>query len=186
MSQKIYTKTGDSGKTSLIGGTKVSKSNTRIDAYGTIDELNSFLGLVRDNSTDERANEILKEIQDRLFTIGSALACDPNKETKLHIPDLREEDITLLENEMDKMNENLPEMRHFILPGGHPLVSITHVARSICRRAERCCVKLQENEHGVEVLILKYLNRLSDYLFVLSRFYSHNLQASEIAWFPRI
>ncbi len=186
MPQKIYTKTGDKGKTSLIGGTKVLKSDLRIEAYGTVDELNSLIGLVTDYCPDERSKVILKEIQDRLFTIGSSLACDPNKETKLHIPDLNESDITLLEKEMDLMNKSLPEMKHFILPGGHPAVSFTHVARCVCRRAERWCVNLQSSGETVAPLIIKYLNRLSDYLFVLARFITHALKVPEIIWSPRL
>ena len=164
MSQKIYTKTGDKGKTSLIGGTKILKSDLRIETYGTIDELNSWIGFVNDAVNDFSANHILKEIQDRLFTIGSSLACDPKKEPKLLIPDLHEKDILVLEKEIDSMNETLPVMKHFILPGGHTAVSITHIARSVCRRAERYCVNLQAHEGHVEPLIIKYLNRLSDYL----------------------
>ena len=143
MAMKIYTKTGDGGTTSLIGGTKVSKAHLRIEAYGTVDELNSYIGLCKDLLQVMQANSILQEIQDRLFTIGSALACDPEKETKMKIPDLKEDDITLLENEIDKMNDSLPAMKSFILPGGHPTVSHVHVARCICRRAERNCVRLQ-------------------------------------------
>lgn len=136
MALKIYTKTGDLGKTSLIGGTKVSKSNIRIETYGTVDELNSYIGLVSDHSNDDHSKDILKEIQDRLFTIGSSLACDPDKEPKMKLPDLKETDVELLEKEIDKMNELLPPMKFFILPGGHISVSTTHVARCICRRAE--------------------------------------------------
>ncbi len=183
---KIYTKTGDKGTTSLIGGTKVLKSNRRIDAYGTIDELNSFIGLSYDHINVFDLNNALAEVQDRLFTIGSALACDPEKETKLKIPDLHEEDITLLEKEMDKMNEVLPAMKSFILPGGHVAVSTLHVARSVCRRAERLCVGLQKKDEVIEPLIIKYLNRLSDYLFVLARFVAHKLGADEIPWKPRV
>ncbi|MEO8108780.1 MAG: cob(I)yrinic acid a,c-diamide adenosyltransferase [Ginsengibacter sp.] len=186
MAMKLYTKTGDEGKTSLIGGTKILKSDLRIEAYGTVDELNSYIGLVNDYCTDGHSNDILKEIQDRLFTIGSALACDPAKETKLHIPDLHESDVVLLEKEMDEMNESLPEMKHFILPGGHPAISVTHIARCVCRRAERCCVNLKANENTVASLIIKYLNRLSDYLFVLSRFISHNMKVPEVIWSPRL
>ncbi len=186
MSQKIYTKTGDAGRTSLIGGTKVLKNNLRIEAYGTIDELNSFLGLVNDHCPDAYSNQILKEIQDRLFTIGSSLACDPNKETKMQIPDLLEKDVELLEHEIDNMNQKLPEMKHFILPGGHPAVSATHIARCVCRRAERCCVSLQTHEGHVQPLIIKYLNRLSDYLFVLARFISQELNVEEVIWKPRL
>jgi cob(I)alamin adenosyltransferase len=186
MSSKIYTKTGDAGKTSLIGGTKVSKSNIRIETYGTIDELNSWIGLVNDNCNDEHSKNVLKEIQDRLFTIGSSLACDPDKEQKLKIPDLEEKDITLLEKEIDKMNEALPEMKNFILPGGHVAVSTTHVARCVCRRAERWCVNMQEQSLFVEPLVIKYLNRLSDYLFMLARYIGHLLQVTEVAWKPRL
>lgn len=183
---KIYTKTGDKGTTSLIGGTKVSKSHLRIEAYGTVDELNSYIGLCRDLLTDNNSRAIIQEIQDRLFTIGSALACDPVKEPKMKIPDLKEDDITLLEKEMDKMNESLPPMKHFILPGGHPAVSHLHVARCVCRRAERCSVRLNEEADGTEPIIIKYLNRLSDYLFVLARYASWQLKAEEIAWKPRV
>ena len=186
MSQKIYTKTGDKGKTSLIGGTKVYKSDLRIEAYGTVDELNSFIGLCLDHLKPHSINNVLPEIQDRLFTIGSALACDPEKETKLKIPDLHEEDIVLLEKEIDRMNEVLPIMKSFILPAGHITVSTLHVARTVCRRAERCCVKMQKKNMEVESLIIKYLNRLSDYLFVLSRLAAHQLGAEEIPWRPRL
>ena len=185
MSSKIYTKTGDKGTTSLIGGTKVLKSDLRIEAYGTVDELNSYIGLCKDLLNGLFQN-VLAEIQDRLFTIGSSLACDPEKEPKMRIPDLHEADITLLENEIDKMNETLPVMKHFILPGGHPAVSHIHIARCICRRAERCCVRLDQETKETELLIVKYLNRLSDYLFVLARYTSHSLKAEEITWKPRI
>ena len=139
MTFKIYTKTGDKGTTSLIGGTKVPKSHLRIEAYGTVDELNSYIGLCRDILTDENSRTVLQEVQDRLFTIGSSLACDPIKEPKMRIPDLKEKDVELLEKEMDKLNESIPEMKSFILPGGHTTVSHIHIARCICRRAERCC-----------------------------------------------
>jgi cob(I)alamin adenosyltransferase len=186
MSQKIYTRTGDKGRTSLIGGTKVLKSDLRIEAYGTIDELNSWIGLVSNYFNDTHANNILKEIQDRLFTIGSSLACDPQKEARLTIPDLHDTDIILLEKTIDAMNEVLPEMKHFILAGGHPSVSVTHIARCVCRRAERCCVNLQAHDGHVDPLILKYLNRLSDYLFVLSRYVGKLNNTLEITWKPRI
>ena len=186
MSTKIYTKTGDLGKTSLIGGTKVPKSHIRIETYGTVDELNSYIGLVNDNLNDEHTKTVLQEIQDRLFTIGSSLACDPEKEPRMKIPDLKEEDINLLEEEMDKMNETLPAMKFFVLPGGHVAVSTTHVARCVCRRAERLCVNMQEHELFVEPLVIKYLNRLSDYLFVVSRYIAHLLNVKEIAWRPRM
>jgi len=183
---KIYTKTGDKGKTSLIGGTKVYKSDLRIESYGTVDELNSFVGLCLDHLKSHNILNALTEIQDRLFTIGSALACDPEKETKLKIPDLHEADVELLEKEIDKMNVVLPAMKSFILPGGHVAVSTLHVARCVCRRAERCCVRMQKKELGIESLIIKYLNRLSDYLFVLARFAAHELKVAETPWKPRV
>jgi len=186
MAMKIYTKTGDTGKTSLIGGTKVLKSDPRIDAYGTIDELNSSIGLVSDFCNDQHAKNILKEIQDRLFTIGSELACDPNKKINMPIPDLHESDIELLEKEMDQMDAELPRMKNFILPGGLPSVSFMHVARCVCRRAERCSVNLQENEGNVNPLIIKYLNRLSDYLFMLARYTGIKNNAPEIIWKARV
>ena len=182
MATKIYTKTGDKGKTSLIGGTRIFKSDLRIETYGTIDELNSHIGLATDYTPDEHQRDILKQVQDRLFVIGSSLACDPDKETGMHIPDLKEEDITLLEKEIDSMNEKLPPMKHFILPGGHAAVSSTHIARSVCRRAERLCVNMQQHELFIEPIIIKYLNRLSDYLFVLARFTAQELHVPEIIW----
>lgn len=186
MSMKIYTKTGDKGKTSLIGGTKVFKSDPRIESYGTVDELNSFVGLCLDQLKSDNIPNVLAGIQDRLFTIGSALACDPEKETKLKIPDLHEEDIVILEKEIDTMNEVLPVMKSFILPGGHVTVSTLHITRTVCRRAERCCVRMQKKEIEVEPLIIKYLNRLSDYLFVLARYAAQQLGAEEIPWKPRL
>jgi len=186
MASKIYTKTGDLGKTSLIGGTKVAKSHIRIDSYGTVDELNSYIGMVSDLTVEVHTKEILREIQDRLFTIGSSLACDPEKEPLMKIPDLKETDIDLLEREIDSMNDILPSMKSFILPGGHMAISITHVARCVCRRAERCCVNMQEHELFVEPLVIKYLNRLSDYLFVLSRYTAHVLNIEELKWKPRV
>jgi cob(I)alamin adenosyltransferase len=183
---KIYTKVGDNGTTSLIGGTKVLKSDPRIEAYGTVDELNSYIGLCRDMISDENSRQILKEIQDRLFTIGSALACDPEKDSKMKLPDLHEKDIKLLEVQIDEMEKQLPPMKHFVLPGGHPTVSTIHVARCVCRRAERCCVKIETSDKENENFILKYLNRLSDYLFVLSRYQAHLLKAEENPWLPRL
>lgn len=183
---KIYTKTGDKGTTSLIGGTKVTKAHIRIEAYGTVDELNSYLGLCRDLLTDETSREILQEIQDRLFTIGSSLACDPVKEPKMKLPDLHDADVEFLEKEIDRMNEGIPVMKNFILPGGHPSVSHLHIARCICRRAERCCVRLQLEKEEIEPIVIKYLNRLSDYLFVLARFTAFQLETPEIIWKPRI
>jgi cob(I)alamin adenosyltransferase len=181
---KIYTKTGDKGLTSLVGGTRVAKTELRIEAYGTVDELNSYIGLVRDQVVNEGRKEVLKEIQDRLFTIGSILASEP-EQTKKQIPDLNEGDIELLENEMDKMDENLEPMRFFILPGGHQSVSFGHLARTVCRRAERCVLRLTE-ESEVNSLVVRYLNRLSDYLFVLCRMMAKELEIEEVAWKPRI
>lgn len=186
MAFKIYTKTGDAGKTSLIGGTKVYKSNIRIESYGTVDELNSYIGLCSDSLQDETTKATLKEIQDRLFTIGSSLACDPDKEPLMKIPDLKETDINFLEQEIDRMNEVLPPMKFFILPGGHTTISHLHVARCICRRAERVCVALQQEELFIEPLVIKYINRLSDYLFVLARYAGHLLNVAEIPWKPRV
>jgi len=186
MALKIYTKTGDAGTTSLIGGTKVPKSHLRIETYGTVDELNSYIGLVGDMISDDQSRRTLKEIQDRLFTIGSSLACDPEKEPQMKIPDLKETDVLLLESEIDVMNDQLPPMKFFVLPGGHPAVSTTHVARCVCRRAERLCVNMQEHELFVSPLIITYLNRLSDYLFVLSRYFAHLLNVEEVAWRPRV
>lgn len=186
MALKIYTKTGDKGTTSLIGGTKVSKSHIRIESYGTVDELNSWIGVVSDHVDDAPTKQMLKEVQDRLFTIGSSLATDPEKEPKFALPDLHEEDITLLEKEMDRMNEELPEMKSFVLPGGSAVVSFAHVARCVCRRAERLCVAMQEEDMKVEGLVIKYLNRLSDYLFVAARYAGHLQNAEEIKWKARV
>jgi len=179
---KIYTKKGDRGETSLLGGTRVPKHHIRIEAYGTIDELNSWLGLIRDQNISADVKKILIHIQDRLFVIGSHLACDPAK-NKMKLPGIFEENILALEKEIDRMNESLPAMKSFILPGGHPVVSYCHIARCVCRRAERCTVNLSEKEK-VEAVIIKYLNRLSDYLFVLSRKFSAHLNAGEIPWKP--
>ena len=181
---KIYTKTGDSGQTSLVGGTRVSKTELRIEAYGTVDELNSYVGLLRDQAVNDNRKDILKEIQDRLFTIGSILASEP-EQTKKRIPDLHEGDIELLEKEMDKMDENLEPMRFFILPGGHQSVSFGHLARTVCRRAERIVLRLSQ-ETEVNDLVIKYLNRLSDYLFVLCRMMIKELNIEEISWKPRV
>lgn len=181
---KVYTKTGDKGQTSLIGGTRVPKHHIRIEAYGTVDELNSHIGLIRDQEMDAEAKKMLIEIQDRLFTIGASLASDPDK-SKMKIPDLKEEDVLLLESEMDRMNEVLPEMRSFVLPGGHTTVSYCHIARCVCRRAERLAIHLSETSF-VAPLVIKYLNRLSDYLFVLSRKLTKDLNAEEIPWKARM
>jgi cob(I)alamin adenosyltransferase len=186
MAFKIYTKTGDRGNTSLIGGTKVPKSHLRIESYGTIDELNSHIGLCIDSITQDHSKLLLKEIQDRLFTIGSSLACDPEKEPRMKIPDLKIADIEILETEMDKMDAELPEMKSFILPGGHVAVSQLHIARCVCRRAERICVLMQQQEMFVDSLVIQYLNRLSDYLFMLARYIAFQLGVQEIPWKARI
>ena len=181
---KIYTKTGDKGYTSLIGGTRVPKHHLRIEAYGTVDELNSYIGLVRDQEITGYDKEILKQIQDRLFTIGASLAADPER-SKMVIPDLNAEDIELLEREMDKMNEQLPPLRHFILPGGDNTISFCHIARCVCRRAERLSVHLAE-ESKVDENVNIYLNRLSDYLFTLARKVARDRNVTENKWIPRV
>jgi cob(I)alamin adenosyltransferase len=179
---KIYTKTGDKGQTSLIGGVRVAKSNARIHAYGTVDELNSCIGVVRDVYDEKNARDTLFKIQNLLFTIGSHLASHPEK-SRMTLPEITEDDITFLEQEMDRMNESLPELTHFILPGGHPAVSHCHVARCVCRRAERLAVQVAEEEK-VEPILIKYLNRLSDYLFVLARMIGKDKGAEELKWIP--
>lgn len=181
---KIYTKTGDQGETSLIGGTRVPKYHLRIETYGTIDELNSYIGLIMCQNIDSHDQQLLKEIQDRLFTIGSSLASDPER-SQMKIPDLHDSDIVLLETEMDKMNESLPELKHFILPGGNTTVSFCHLARCVCRRAERMVVHLAA-ESIVDSKITIYLNRLSDYLFVLARKLNADAHTEENIWIPRI
>lgn len=180
---KIYTKTGDKGTTSLVGGTRVSKADLRLEAYGTVDELNSYIGLLGDQTVNEGRKELLKEIQDRLFTIGSHLASEPDGVSK-RLPDLLDSDLVLLENKMDEMNEALPPLRAFILPGGHASVSFGHVARTVCRRAERAVILLQERE-GVDEIIIRYLNRLSDFVFMLCRKMAQELNVEEVTWKPR-
>src|ERR1700744_367920 len=181
---KIYTKTGDKGLTSLIGGTRVPKYDLRIEAYGTVDELNSYIGLIRDQEITTHDKEILSQIQDRLFTIGATLAADPER-SKMVIPDLHDEDIALLEQEMDAMDAQLPPLRHFILPGGDNTISFCHIARCVCRRAERLAVNLSA-ESTVEEKVNIYLNRLSDYLFVLSRKIANERNVPENEWIPRV
>jgi cob(I)alamin adenosyltransferase len=181
---KIYTKKGDKGKTGLIGGTRVSKASLRIESYGTVDELNSWLGVIRDGEIKSNYQEQLIEIQDRLFTVGSSLACDPEK-SSMKIPDLLNEDVQLLEKWMDEMDQELEPMRSFILPGGNQTSSFCHVARCICRKAERNVVVLSENEFVAE-LVLMYLNRLSDYLFVLARKIAKDQGALDHPWKPRM
>lgn len=184
LQMKIYTKTGDKGTTSLIGGTRLSKAHVRIDAYGTIDELNSYIGMLRDQPVNENRKDVLKEIQDRLFTIGSHLASESDQKKKI-LPDLYDEDITLLEKEMDRIDANVPPLRSFILPGGHPSVSYGHIARTVCRRAERSVIHLQQGEE-IEPIVIRYLNRLSDYLFMLCRAMTYELGIEEVTWQPRV
>ncbi|WP_448698944.1 cob(I)yrinic acid a,c-diamide adenosyltransferase [Mucilaginibacter sp. AW1-3] len=181
---KIYTKTGDKGHTSLIGGTRVPKHHLRIESYGTVDELNSYIGLIRDQDIAAKYKTILKEVQDRLFTIGASLASDPEK-SKMKIPDLHLTDIELLEHEIDRMDSELPALRHFILPGGSNAISFCHIARCVCRRAERLTVHLSE-ESFVEEKVVIYLNRLSDYLFTLARKIGNEQQVAENEWIPRV
>lgn len=186
---KIYTKTGDKGTTALFGGTRVPKHHIRIDTYGSTDELNAYIGLIRDQEIDDASKETLQKIQRNLFTLGAELATDPKKATlksgkkRLDIVIIEDTAIQFLEKEIDRMNENLPQMTHFVLPGGHPTVSYCHIARCVCRRAERLATALYElspfDEH-----ILQYLNRLSDYLFVLARNLSKQLHAEEVQWIP--
>lgn len=187
---KIYTKTGDKGTTALFGGTRVPKHHIRIESYGTIDELNSHIGLIRDQDIDQLHKNVLMEIQDRLFTVGAILATDPEKATlkngkeRLNIPKISEADIKLLEDNMDSMNAALPPMTHFVLPGGHQTVSFCHIARTVCRRAERLASHLNTLE-PFQPETLMYINRLSDYLFVLARKLSHDLNADEVKWIPK-
>jgi cob(I)alamin adenosyltransferase len=182
MAFKIYTKTGDQGETSLFGGKRLPKSHLRIDTYGTVDELNSYLGLLRDKVQEDRLRDLLKNIQDRLFTIGSNLASDPDKD--MIVPDVKGSDIEVLEQEIDRMNDTLPELKNFILPGGHATISTCHIARCVCRRAERLVVAL-EQESRVDNILIQYLNRLSDYLFVLARYLGHQLEVEEVVWKAR-
>lgn len=187
---KIYTKTGDKGTTALFGGTRVKKHNLRIESYGTVDELNSFIGLIKDQEISETIKNSLLKIQNQLFTLGAMLATPPEKETlksgkeRLNIPKVNENDIEFLESQIDQMDAELPQMTHFILPGGHQAVSFCHIARCVCRRAERLCVALNDEEN-LNVAILKYLNRLSDYLFTLARKLSKDMSVEEIKWIPQ-
>ena len=186
MAFKIYTKTGDAGSTSLIGGIKVPKSHIRIEAYGTVDELNSYLGLVSDLIKDFEEAKAIKEIQDRLFTIGSMLATMDEDAVKMKLPDLYEKDLAFLESEIDRMTAELPEMKSFILPGGDVAASTIHIARCVCRRAERICVQIQLEELQIDPLVIKYLNRLSDHLFTLARFVAHKKGIADNPWRPRM
>ena len=186
MAFKIYTKTGDKGSTSLIGGVRVLKSHIRIESYGTVDELNSYIGMVNDMAGNEQISEWLREIQDRLFTIGSVLATNPDKEVKMKLPDVHGTDVQWLEQRIDEMNEVLPEMRSFIVPGGQLAASTAHVARCVCRRAERICVAMQEQGEVVPELVVQYLNRLSDFLFVLARYIGHINGVEDLPWRARV
>ena len=187
---KVYTKTGDTGTTALFGGTRVPKHHIRIESYGTVDELNSHIGLIRDQEMNSIYKNVLVEVQDRLFTVGAILATPPEKETlksgekRLQNLGIVETDIEFLENQIDTMEESLPPMTHFVLPGGHTTVSYCHIARCVCRRAERLAVHLNDIEPTNE-MVIKYLNRLSDYLFVLARKLSYDLKADEVQWIPR-
>jgi len=187
---KVYTKTGDKGTTALFGGTRVPKHHIRIDSYGTVDELNSYIGLIRDQDIDSNSKDILIKRQDHLFTLRAILATDPDKsllkngKERLNIPKVTEEDISLLEAEIDNMEESLPTMTHFVLPGGHTTVSYCHIARCVCRRAERLASALHEISPFDERALM-YLNRLSDYLFVLARKLSYDLGANEVKWIPK-
>ncbi len=186
---KIYTKTGDNGTTALFGGTRVKKYNLRIESYGTVDELNSYIGLIKDQEISENIKKTLLKIQNELFTLGAMLATPPEKEIlkngkeRLDIPKINEKSILFLEKDIDFMEQDLSQMTHFILPGGHQSVSFCHIARCVCRRAERLSVELNEEEN-INNDILKYLNRLSDYLFVLARKLSKDLSIEEIKWIP--
>lgn len=180
---KIYTKTGDRGTTALLGGKRVSKAHVRLEAYGTVDELNAYIGLLRDQEVNKGRRTLLKTIQDNLFVVGANLATVPGKDLQ-KVPVLLPEDVGLLEQEIDRMEQELPALKNFILPGGHQAVSFCHVARTVCRRAERNTVLLAEAEEVAEIMIA-YLNRLSDYLFVLARKMGQELGAEEVSWQPR-
>jgi cob(I)alamin adenosyltransferase len=176
---KVYTKTGDGGKTALLGGTRVSKGHVRIEAYGSVDELNSWIGVLADHSIEPRKS-LLMQVQRRLFTVGSELAADPSK-PRLKVPHIREADLTILEIEIDEMEAHLPPLKAFVLPGGHAVAGFAHVARTVCRRAERCIVVLGEQEE-IPDLVLPFINRLSDYLFVLSRAIVHENGGQDVEW----
>lgn len=182
MSTKIYTKTGDTGETSLFGGQRVAKDNIRVNAYGTIDELNSHIGLVKDCVSDPDAKELLREIQEELFIIGSHIATGSDKSTL--IENIGEESVLSLEEAIDDIEKGLEPLKNFILPGGHIFVSFCHIARCVCRRAEREIITLNREEI-VDPVIIKYLNRLSDLLFVLARKITMDTGSVEQAWIPR-
>jgi cob(I)alamin adenosyltransferase len=182
---KIYTKTGDKGETSLIGGTRVPKYHERIEAYGTLDELNSFVGYLRDQLIDNHLRDILLRVQENLFTAESLLATDPEKVITRNLPKLTEAHIFEIEQEIDTMNDHLPELNSFILPGGHPLVSLSHVCRTICRRGEREIIKLS-SVIKVDETLVKYVNRLSDYFFVLAREIAFLNNIPDLPWKPDV
>lgn len=182
---KIYTKTGDKGETSLIGGTRVPKYHERIEAYGTLDELNSFIGYLRDQQTNEQLRTVLLRIQENLFTAESLLATDPEKEINRTLPQLSESDVLELEKEIDAMNLHLPALSSFVLPGGHPMVSLCHICRTVCRRGERIIIKLAA-ETPVNEILIKYINRLSDYLFVLARELAFTNNIPDLPWKPMV
>lgn len=185
MSFRIYTKTGDKGTTALIGGTRVGKDNIRIEAYGTVDELNSQIGVISTSIENHLITDDLKIIQDLLFTIGSMLATDPDKDSKMQLPSLEERDVTFLEAKIDEMDSVLPALKSFVLPGGHIAAAHAHVARCVCRRAERICVHMANTNEAFPALVLRYLNRLSDYLFQLSRYILHLHKIADVTWEPR-
>ncbi len=186
---KVYTKTGDKGTTALFGGLRVPKHHIRIESYGTTDELNSHLGMLRDCEMDQKYKDVLIKIQNKLFTVGAILATPPEKEflkngkERLNIPKIAEDDLLYLENQIDEMEMELPQMTHFVLPGGHKTVSTCHIARTVCRRAERLSAHLHSLE-PIDEFVIKYLNRLSDYLFVLARKLSLDLNVTEVQWIP--
>ena len=182
---KIYTKTGDLGETGLYGGRRLSKSDLRLEAYGTIDELNSYLGLIRALDIHAHQQNLIIDVQTELFTIGAHLAAD-EKKSGLLLPEFNENLVNDLEAAIDEMNDPMPEQKHFILPGGNVAISHAHVCRCICRRAERFCVNMQEHDLFIDPLVIKYINRLSDYIFVLARFIGHTLKVEEIKWKPRV
>ena len=182
---KVYTKTGDKGKTSLFGGKRVQKNDLQIESYGTVDELNSWMGMLRDTSQSDQEKEVIIDIQETLFTLGSYLASDPAKKQAMKLPALHQHMIVKLEEEMDEMDTNLPEMKSFVLPGGHVAVSNCHIARTVCRRAERAIVGLKSDDSDIDFAI-QYINRLSDYLFVLSRKWAIDFEADEIPWTPKM
>lgn len=178
---KIYTKSGDKGETSLLGGKRVKKYNLRIQAYGTCDELNAWIGLLRDQNIHEDYQLFLIKIQEKIFTIGSHLAALNDEQIKKNLPTISQNDITQIEQQIDAMENDLPAMQNFILPGGHQIVSYCHLARTVCRRAERCIIELSDNDF-VEPIIIQFFNRLSDYLFVLSRKVTKDTNSTETPW----